>query len=166
MNPVGIERVGEHNRRGAAGLQVANEHLAYVSPVEKMLRLTETEPGVTRYLIQAPQTGDTPKRPVGFFMINTVAAQIWAFADPRTDCVLEGFLIDRREQRRGYALAALHQIPALVREKNPEHSRLVLTVNCSNAPAIELYEKSGFEDTGELYRGGRSGPQHVFARRL
>ena len=38
---------------------------------------------------------------------------------------------------------------------------IVLTVNCNNAAALALYLRAGFRDSGTLYHGGRSGPQHL-----
>ena len=50
-----------------------------------------------------------------------------------------------------------------MRQRHPGIERLVLTVNLRNAAAISTYLKAGFQDTGALYHGGDSGPQHVFA---
>jgi len=41
-----------------------------------------------------------------------------------------------------------------------------LTVHTRNAAAIRSYLGAGFEDTGRLYHGGRSGPQHIFRLHL
>ena len=43
---------------------------------------------------------------------------------------------------------------------------LVLTVNRNNHAALHLYRRAGFHDSGELYHGGRSGPQHLLLRAL
>jgi hypothetical protein len=39
-------------------------------------------------------------------------------------------------------------------------------VNSRNTVGLALYHRAGFVDTGELYHGGRSGPQHLLVRAL
>ena len=59
------------------------------------------------------------------------------------------------ERRRGHGRALLAALLALARA---EHKRLLLLeVRCSNAPAIALYEASGFSKTG-VRRGYYSEP--------
>jgi RimJ/RimL family protein N-acetyltransferase len=62
----------------------------------------------------------------------------------------------------GYGMAAMSAIRDLMRREHPDVAELVLTVNCRNTAAISTYLKAGFRDTGEIYHGGNSGPQHVF----
>jgi ribosomal protein S18 acetylase RimI-like enzyme len=48
-----------------------------------------------------------------------------------------------------------------IARRYPDVRDVVLTVNLRNAPALALYRRAGFRETGGLYHGGRSGPQYV-----
>ena len=43
---------------------------------------------------------------------------------------------------------------------------LALTVHCDNHIALQAYRNAGFIDSGRMYFGERSGPQHVLLRTL
>ena len=75
-------------------------------------------------------------------------------------------MVDRRMQAKGIGYQALTQLPALVAEYLPEFHQVNLTVNFSNRPAQKLYRRCGFEDTGLVYAGASSGPQHIYALRV
>ena len=153
-NPVTVESVGAHNRDGVARLEVAEEHLPYVSPVAEML---EGEDGaIAAYAIRAG--GEI----VGFFRLDFDRERVSAYAGDGSKCGLRGYLIGHGHQGRGYGLAAIPAIRDLVRREHPDVAELVLTVNCRNSAAISTYLRAGFRDTGEIYHGGGSGPQHVF----
>ncbi|VDG19667.1 hypothetical protein [Lactobacillus ginsenosidimutans] [Lactiplantibacillus mudanjiangensis] len=47
----------------------------------------------------------------------------------------------------GYALMAMQQLPAYVRQQYPQIKRLILAVNHANLPAQHLYQRAGFQDT-------------------
>ena len=79
---------------------------------------------------------------------------------------LRGFFIDARWQGRGVGRQALLALLAWLAAHDPATRLLVLTVNCSNDAALTLYRRAGFEDSGELYHGGRAGPQHLLLRTL
>lgn len=102
---------------------------------------------------------------VGFFLIDTVYEQTNDFATPHS-LGLRKFFIDKHHQGKGYAKQALHLLPDYLTATFPNHSDVFLTVNAKNDPAKNLYLKSGFQDTNELYLGGPSGPQHVMKQRL
>lgn len=143
------------NWAAVVALNLSDAQLAYVSPVATMLALTRHHSAFYPYAIYADG------RAVGFFLLNF---------DPRTTAHyrapqgvgLEGFVIDLAEQGKGYGPAALGALGAFLREAHPEVLEVNLTVNCANTAAIRAYLKAGFEDTGRLYEGGRSGPQHIF----
>ncbi|GGY35516.1 hypothetical protein GCM10008098_30830 [Rhodanobacter panaciterrae] len=62
------------------------------------------------------------------------------------------------------ALLRLRVLPAQRDDVGAIDSLLVLTVNHNNHAALRLYLRAGFHDSGELYHGGRSGPQHLLLR--
>lgn len=97
---------------------------------------------------------------VGFFLIDTVYAQSNDFATPQS-LGLRKFFIDKDHQGKGYAKQTLQRLPEYLTATFPNHGDVLLTVNCKNDNAKNLYLKSGFQDTNTLYHGGPSGPQHV-----
>lgn len=104
-------------------------------------------------------------RVVGFFKIDRGYPREHPFARP-SEVGLRGFPIDHAEQGRELARAAVRALPAYVAERHPVAPSVVLTVNRSNPAGIACYLAGGFEDTGEVWLGGRSGPQHVMRMML
>ncbi|MBB6099589.1 RimJ/RimL family protein N-acetyltransferase [Deinobacterium chartae] len=152
---VSIVPLTADHRAQALALEVHPEQLAFVSPVERMLAAADTEPLTDPYLIL--EQG----RVVGFFLLNRDPQAIAYYASSPHTVGLEGFFVDRREQGRGLGAQALAALVRYLQLTHPELRELNLTVNCRNAAAIRAYQKAGFVDTGQLYHGGRSGPQHV-----
>ena len=115
-------------------------------------RLTETLPAAE---------ADPEREPVGFFVLHRGPAA-GGLAPERRDVLLRAFLVDAAAQGRGIATRALAALPDFVAEHVPGVRRIVLSVNTRNPVAIRTYQRAGFADSGELYHGGPSGPQHVF----
>lgn len=102
---------------------------------------------------------------VGFFHIDTAYAEEYQFA-LAGDYGLRAFLVDHRHQGQGFGRQAMTHLPLLMQAQYPDAKRLVLTVNCKNPTAYQLYRRYGFEDEGELYHGGAAGPQHILRQPL
>lgn len=79
---------------------------------------------------------------------------------------LRGFFIDAGWQGRGLGRLALQAMFADLARRHPRARQLALMVDRSNHAALRLYLRAGFDDRGELYHGGRSGPQHLLLRPL
>lgn len=156
MEPLTLHPVGTVNRADALALEVGEAQLAYVSSVATMLETTQNLIGVHPYAVYA---GD---RAVGFFLLNFDPASA-AHYRAAQGVGLEGFLIDLSEQGKGYGKATVAAIKELLALEHPDVREVNLTVNCKNTAAIRTYLGAGFEDTGRLYHGGRSGPQHIFS---
>ncbi len=62
------------------------------------------------------------------------------------------FMIDRKQQKRGYGRAALNLIVQTLWAQ-PECTAIYLGVEPENVPARELYASLGFVDTGEVEWG-------------
>lgn len=102
---------------------------------------------------------------VGCFILDNDYGRYHPFAKTN-DLGLRGFFITASAQGQGSAKAALQQLPSYVQQHFPHAQRLLLTVNCRNTAARQLYQATGFQDSGSLYHGGPSGPQHVMWREL
>lgn len=104
--------------------------------------------------------------PMGYYRIEPTARSVAGrdFAAPALG--LRAFFIDARWQRRGLGRQALQAIFADLARRHPSARLLALTVNRDNRAARHLYRRTGFVDSGELYHGGRPGPQHLLLRPL
>lgn len=99
-------------------------------------------------------------RLVGVFKIDRAYEDGQSFADPGA-WGLRGMLIDAGAQGKGVGKSAFAKLPGYLRGQYPDLDSLWLTVNCKNPAARHVYLRGGWEDTGELYHGGRAGPQHI-----
>lgn len=95
-----------------------------------------------------------------FFILDTQYAQRYTFAKEGMLGV-RALLIDRAFQGQKIGQKMLQALPEYARTHFPQFNRLGLTVNCRNSTAYRCYLKGGFRDSGELYRGGPVGPQHI-----
>lgn len=107
--------------------------------------------------------GDTP---VGYYRIEPNARSVAGRDFPLPSLGLRAFFIDAGRQGRGFGSQALQAMFVDLARRHPAARQLVLTVNCRNLAALRLYLGHGFVDSGELYHGGRSGPQHLLMRAL
>ncbi len=94
---------------------------------------------------------------VGFFQIDTKAPGY--IRQPMLE--LCQVVIDQRHQGKGFGKGFLLLLPAFLKQQYPAAAGVVLTVNCRNKMAHHVYSAGGFHDTGEIYTGGPSGPQHI-----
>ncbi len=98
---------------------------------------------------------------VGFFTLIPSDSDVIYQLRSDNRVTLQSFMIDARQQGKGYAKKSLVQLPKLAKQFFPHIDSIGLSVNCRNKLAYQLYEKNGFRDIGELYHGGSSGPQHI-----
>jgi RimJ/RimL family protein N-acetyltransferase len=124
-------------------------------------RLAETLPAAEADPERTPVAIVADAEPVGFFVLHRGPAA-GVLAPEARDVLLRAFLVDTRFQGRGIATRALAALPEFVAAQMPGMRRIVLSVNVRNPVAIRTYRRAGFADTGALYHGGASGPQHVF----
>ena len=124
-------------------------------------RLADTLPAAEADPDREPVAILEGDEPVGFFVLHRGPAAGELAPAPR-DVLLRAFVVDAAAQGRGIATRALARLPGYVGARLPGARRIVLSVNVRNPVAIRTYARAGFADTGELYRGGASGPQHVF----
>jgi RimJ/RimL family protein N-acetyltransferase len=124
-------------------------------------RLADTLPAAEADPDRTPVAIVADGAPVGFFVLHRGPAA-GILAPEARDVLLRAFLVDTRFQGRGIATRALAALPQFVAAQMPGIRRIVLSVNVGNPVAIRTYQRAGFADTGALYHGGASGPQHVF----
>jgi len=105
-------------------------------------------------------------RPIGFYRLEESVRSIAGHDVDWPALGLRSFFIDQAWQGRGLGSAVMAAVIDDVETRHPGIEALVLTVNCRNAPALALYLRAGFADTGELHLGGRAGPQHLLVRKL
>jgi RimJ/RimL family protein N-acetyltransferase len=99
--------------------------------------------------------------PIGFYRVELYARSIAGIDFARVTLGLRSFFIDARWQGRGLGAVALDAAMRDIARRHPTAQDVVLTVNIRNTPALALYRRYGFRETGGLYHGGRSGPQHL-----
>ncbi|MEO8999686.1 MAG: GNAT family N-acetyltransferase [Rhodanobacter sp.] len=104
--------------------------------------------------------------PVGYYRIEPNARSVARRDFGMSTLGLRAFFIDTDWQHRGFGTLALAALITDLAERHPSARLLVLTVNCNNHAALHLYLRAGFCDSGELYHGGRSGPQQLLLRVL
>lgn len=102
---------------------------------------------------------------VGFFKIDRNYAPTHDFAEAQ-GWGLRGVLVGAQYQGRGLGRALLAALPGYLAARYPGQRLYYLTVNCRNTVARDAYVKAGWHDTGGLYHGGQSGPQHILRLRL
>jgi diamine N-acetyltransferase len=83
---------------------------------------------------------------------RTIGFAMWGRAHEDGSYWIGGFVIDRREQRKGYGRAALTVLIEALRSK-PGCRRIKLTYLPDNQAARALSASAGFEETGEIVDG-------------
>jgi diamine N-acetyltransferase len=77
-----------------------------------------------------------------------------AFVQETTDMYwINGFIIDKKQQGKGYGKAALQEIINLIKNRFKECKEIRLTVHTDNVSAKKLYERYGFQPLGHDYDG-------------
>lgn len=132
---------------------VLPEQMQFIDPVEKAL--ATMQPTEIPFLMRDGNID------VGFFTLRPADSDNIEQLRGDDRVTLLSFMIDSRQQGKGYASRSLAQLSNLAKEQFPHICRIGLSVNCRNTQAYRLYEKNGFRDIGELYHGGSAGPQHI-----
>ncbi|HKR75238.1 MAG TPA: GNAT family N-acetyltransferase [Rhodanobacter sp.] len=104
--------------------------------------------------------------PIGYYRIEHSARSLTGRDEDADALGLRSFQLDAAWQGRGLGMIAMAALLADLAQRLPQARRIMLTVNCDNTAALMLYRRAGFVDSGSLYHGGRSGPQHLLWRSL
>jgi GNAT superfamily N-acetyltransferase len=147
-------------RDALLALRVTGPQRDFVSDIGPSLSDAELCPGSTPMAILHGRI------PVGYYRIEAEARSLTGRDFGQRAVGLRSFFIDHRWQGQGIATQALHALIADLGQRHPDARLLALLVNCRNLAALRLYLRACFIDTGELYHGGRSGPQQLLWRAL
>ncbi|PEX80065.1 GNAT family N-acetyltransferase [Bacillus cereus] len=142
---VHLKVVTRENWEDALKVQVKEEQSKFVPTVAVSLAKVYIKPDGenVEYIPFAIYDGDLM---VGFIM--------HAFVKETSDMYwINGFIIDQKQQRRGYGKAALQEIVHLIKNKFMACKEIRLTVHKDNIPAKQLYESYGFQPLGHDYDG-------------
>ncbi|SME94777.1 Protein N-acetyltransferase, RimJ/RimL family [Paenibacillus barengoltzii] len=135
--------------------ELPSEQVMFTALPGETLEAAIQDPNRYPVVIQSEE-GET----VGFFVLH-LNADITSLVNNPKAILLRALSIDYRKQGKGYATAAMLQLPTFVRECFPEVDEIVLAVNARNFTAQRLYLRTGFEDHG-LTRLGPIGMQHIY----
>ncbi len=148
-----VRRMLASDHPAVAALTVADEQKRFVDPMPLTLETTDSQRD--NFVIE------TDAGIAGFFQINTRPPDY--IEQPLLE--LCQVLIDQSQQGHGLGKRLIQCLPKVLKCEYPDASGIVLTVNCRNKLAYHVYQAGGFRDTGELYTGGPSGPQHIMSMR-
>ncbi|QAX30319.1 GNAT family N-acetyltransferase [Leisingera sp. NJS204] len=150
--PISLRPVPRNEFDLVSHIQVEPDQIRYSGTVAQAFE--ENEDGVDFHAIL------DGSRAVGFFKIDRLYHETYSFAGP-DELGLRAFMIDREEQGKGYATAAVAALTPYLAAQYPARRAVVLTVNMQNFGAIRCYCKGGFADTGGIHPHGIAGPQHI-----
>ncbi len=108
--------------------------------------------------ISVEQMSDTA---IGFFILDT-GADKFNITDNQNAVLIRSFSINPNFQGKGYGKLAMKLATDFVKEHLPTINELVLSVNCRNIRAYQVYLKAGYQDTGKTIIGV-AGKQHVLS---
>ena len=149
-----LRTMADADRATVAGLRVTNDQLAFVDTIADTLNGSAHQR--ENYVIEAGNAI------VGFFQVDSGSG-----AQAVPDSIeLHEVQIDAAHQGNGHAGAFMAALAPFLAAHYPDTDTVSLTVNCRNRIAYRVYAQGGFTDTGALYHGGRSGPQHVMTMKL
>jgi RimJ/RimL family protein N-acetyltransferase len=156
-----IEPVNDLTRDAVLALEVLPEQIPFSGLPSETLPLAESDPfRIAMAVLESDQFESG--RVVGFFALCW-GEQVAHYASSANTMGFRAFLIDAREQGRGYGTGVFATLKEFLLEHHPEYTELNLTVNTRNPRAYRAYLRAGFEDAGALYHGGKFGPQRVLS---
>ncbi|WP_215142849.1 GNAT family N-acetyltransferase [Exiguobacterium qingdaonense] len=101
------------------------------------------------------------QKPVGMFLLHD-NERVASYTTESNALLFSAFAINYTDQGKGYAKAALQELPMFVKQHFPHIREVVLSVNLKNEAAFSLYTRSGWVDTGRRI-GGPIGEQRILS---
>ncbi len=102
--------------------------------------------------------------PVGFFVLDS-GADKFTLTDNPNAVVIRSLSVNPKYQGKGIGKQAMTLVPDFLREYLPNINEIVLSVNCKNQTAYQVYKKAGYTDTGRKI-DGPIGQQYVLNQKL
>lgn len=102
-------------------------------------------------------------RPAGFFSLD-FSSDRFVYSNETDTVLLRSFSVNPHFQGKGIAKSVMRQLPYFVKMNFPETNKIVFGVNLKNEHAYQLYLKTGYLDSGHLYKGLK-GMQHIMYRK-
>ena len=140
MNPE-LRTIDDTNKDAVALLEVSDHQKQYIASNKSSLETAENE---AYREIARPFAIYAEGKPIGF----TMFAFELTSSDPNDRYWLWRFMIDKHFQGKGYGSAALEKIIGYFRSQGATH--ILLSTKESNTPALALYHKYQFAETGEM----------------
>ncbi|WP_214878862.1 GNAT family N-acetyltransferase [Exiguobacterium sp. ERU653] len=100
-------------------------------------------------------------KPIGMFLLHD-NERVASYTNEPNALLFSAFSINYEEQGKGYAKAALRELPTFVQQHFPHVREVVLSVNLKNEAAFSLYTTNGWIDTGRRI-GGPIGEQRILS---
>ncbi|MFB7142561.1 GNAT family N-acetyltransferase [Gottfriedia sp. NPDC056225] len=138
-----LEIVTRENWEKAIKLGVSRNQLNYVPSVAVSLAKIYIKPDGedVEYI---PFAIYDDQKMVGFIM--------HAFEENTTNSFwINGFLIDKKHQRKGYGKFAFAEMVNWIKNKHPQCNEIRLTVHKDNKSAMNLYKQYGFNPNGVFF---------------
>lgn len=102
--------------------------------------------------------------PVGFFILDD-SQEKTIFTVDENAVLLRSLSLNPKYQGKGIGKQTLILIDDYVRKQFPQITHITLAVNTKNDHAIQLYLKTGYQDTGRTY-DGFIGPQYILSKQV
>lgn len=119
---VTIEKMTTRHLADVITLAVMDEQKPFVGTIDDILKNANAQ--VRPHVIFADDTM------VGFFLIDTIYSKSFDFARHSNVIGLRSFFISKEYQGKGYAKQAILVLPSYLSEAYPNHTSVMLTVNC------------------------------------
>lgn len=152
-----IERLSSNSINLVKLIELEEEHERFASSVDEFLNSGSDD--VHQLIIRLNQAV------IGFFKLDAQYSKLHHFCTSK-DLGLRTLAIDKRYQGQGFGLLGLKKLEVYLSDHYSEFQSVYLTVNHKNPAAISLYEKAGFEYTGEDYLKGPAGPQYIMRKKV
>ncbi|WP_300669131.1 GNAT family N-acetyltransferase [Soonwooa sp.] len=101
---------------------------------------------------------------VGFFTLDFSDERL-TYSSNKDAVLLRSLSINPAFQGKGIAKSVMLQLPDWVKTHFPRANEIVFGVNIRNKNAYELYLKTGYSDSGNIYEG-KKGPQNLMFKTL
>lgn len=152
-----IERLSSDTLSLVKLIELDDEHEKFASSVDEFLHSGSEH--IHLFVIRLNQAV------VGFFKLDVQYSKSHQFCTTK-DIGLRTLAIDKKFQGQGLGFLSLKKLANYLSDHYSGFKSVYLTVNHKNAAAISLYEKAGFEYTGENYLEGPAGPQHIMRKNI